>query len=199
MIATTLLKAIFKFCTTRPGATGGHSGVVPAKLELCPPSEDCAPNKVTCLGLRLRNTSYYPRIRVQKQFFLGFCNSLFCLVFTSEFVGKNRFFLGFVTKTFLVFTSKSLKFRAYFAMKMFVFWSSMSILRENSFCAPPKNCLCPPSHATPVQGICVPLTSFSQKIIVNGFRKFCCYSNCLAEMLKVFEIISFRKKIFTSN
>ena len=53
------------------------------------------------------------------------------LIITPEFVSKNRSFADSAVKNFV-----------------FLFlWSSLTNLREQSFCAPQKNYLCLPSHA----------------------------------------------------
>ena len=74
----------------------------------------------------------------------------FCFVFGlyPRILGKSRFFSDFAMETlfFLVFTQESVKFCTCFSMKTFVFWSSLTNSREQIFCAPLKNCLCPPPH-----------------------------------------------------
>ena len=61
----------------------GHSRAVQPKRELCSPSEDCAPKKLTgssywsaIRGLRLLKCwlSYHPKISEQELFFRRFCN-----------------------------------------------------------------------------------------------------------------------------
>ena len=53
------------------------------------------------------------------------------LIITPEFVSKNRSFADSAFKNFFLFL-----------------WSSLTNSREQSFCAPQKNYLCLPSHAT---------------------------------------------------
>ena len=78
---------------------------------------------------------------------------VFFLVFIPELLGKNRFYCRFRggAPFFLVFTLKSVEFCACFAMKTFVFWSSSSNSRKQSFWVPPRIVLCPPPPPPPPQ------------------------------------------------
>ena len=73
------------------------------------------------------------------------------LVINPVLVGKNRIFADLAMKTcfvFLVFTQKICENSCIFCNEDLFLWSSLSILKEKSFSAPPKYCLSSPSHVT---------------------------------------------------
>ena len=87
------------------------------------PNKNCAPLSEDCAPKRVTGSvplKCSPRLEIPK-----------ILIITPEFVSKNRSFADSAVKTFF-----------------FVFWSSLTNSREQSFCAPPKNYLCLSNHAT---------------------------------------------------
>ena len=87
------------------------------------PNENCAPLSEDCAPKKV--TGLVPlecssRLETPK-----------ILIITPEFVSKNRSFADSAVKKFFLFL-----------------WSSLTNAREQSFCAPQKNYLCLPSHAT---------------------------------------------------
>ena len=124
----------------RPGSTEGHCKAVPPHPQIttcaspnencAPQSKDCAPKKVTglvpleCSSMPEipQNTGHHPRICEQGLFFRRFCNKDLFLAFTPEFA----------------------KFRAYFAMKTFGFWSTLLNSKEKSFYALSEIVYAPP-------------------------------------------------------
>ena len=102
---------------------GGIPGPCPPNHCLCPPQKNCAPpqqkmcpkesNRLGATGIQFeawdsQNTSYYPRIRENPGIFRD----------------ADLFFL------FLVFIPEFVEFRAYFEMKIFVFWSTLTNLKQ---------------------------------------------------------------------
>ena len=122
------------------GRAPSNHCLYPPKRELCPPSEDCTPKKETSL-MPLGCSSRPETIKI--------------LVITPEFVGKNRLFADFAVKTFL-FSPLSVKFSTCFAMKTFVFWSSLS----TKFLCPPKLLYAPSSHASLAPGLAILMILF---------------------------------------
>ena len=145
-----------------------------------PPSEVCAPKKVTgSVILKRRSRPETPKI----------------LLITPEFVSKNCFFADFAIKTFFcmwfqprirgfshifwdadLFWSSpqtSQKFAQFLMLRPFLFFdlhprisgnsrwrllffgshSGIDFVSHWSFCAPPQICLCPPSHDILARGI----------------------------------------------
>ena len=97
----------------RPSSTEGHSGTVPPKRKLCPPSEDSAPKKLTGSGLlECKSRPETPKL----------------VLIALEFASKNCFFVVFVdahriscyfgekTFLFLVFTVEFVENRKNFEM-----------------------------------------------------------------------------------
>ena len=120
---------------------GGILGPCPPKRELCSPSEDCAPKKVTG-SVPLKCSSR--------------CETLKILASTPDFVSKNCFFADFEIKTLFLrgSTPKIVKIRAFFEMKNFfggdVFIPEFVEIREESLCClvhtlkfGALSCLCP--------------------------------------------------------
>ena len=91
----------------RPSATGGISWPCPPNHCLCPPSEDCAPKKLTCsVLLECKSSPETPKI----------------LLITLKFVSKNCFFAEFamITDCFCGLTPEVMKLRVYFGTKTFI-------------------------------------------------------------------------------
>ena len=91
----------------RPSATGAFRGRAPKSL-LVPPSEDCAPKKLTgSVLLECKSSPETPKI----------------LLITLKFVCKNCFFADFAMKTdcFCRLTPEIMKLRVYFGTKTFIF------------------------------------------------------------------------------
>ena len=87
------------------------------------PNENCAPLSEDCAPKKVTGSvpqECSSRLETPK-----------ILIITPELVNKNRSFADSAVKTFFLFL-----------------WSSLTNSREQSFCAPQKNYLCLPSHAT---------------------------------------------------
>ena len=114
LIALYIIRKSFVVIISGPAPRGGIPGpcppkslLVPPKWELCPPppSEDCAPKKLT--GLVLLECNWRPEAKI--------------LVITLEFVSKNCFFVDFAINTvcFCGVTPEFMKIRVYFGTKTF--------------------------------------------------------------------------------
>ena len=91
----------------RPSATGGIPWPCPPNHCLCPPSEDCAPKKLTgSVLLECKSSPETPKI----------------LLITLKFVSKNCFFVNFAMNTdcFCGLTPEIMKLRVYFGTKTFI-------------------------------------------------------------------------------
>ena len=129
-------KSRIKEFESGPAPRGAFWSRVPLNHSFGPPSEDCAPKKVTGL--------------VPLECSSGFETPLI-LISNPVFAGKNRSFADFATKTFLVFTLEFIEFCAYFVKKTFLFLvitPSLSNSRKKIFLLPPKNYKCPPPTVT---------------------------------------------------
>ena len=100
----------------RPSATGGIPWPCPPNHCLCPPSEDCAPKKLTgSVLLECKSSPETPKI----------------LLITLKFVSKNCFFVNFAMNTdcFCGLTPEIMKLRVCFGTKTFILF----------FCFSPQN------------------------------------------------------------
>ena len=114
-----------------PGPCPPNHCLCSAKREMCPPSEDCAPKKVTSsVPMECSSRPQNPKI----------------LVITSEFVSKNCFFRIFRNEDifFLVFILEFVEIPTYFAVKIFGFWFTLSNSKLEVFVPPKKIVYAPP-------------------------------------------------------
>ena len=106
---------------------------------MLPPSEDCAPKKVTgSMPLECSSVSEIPKI----------------LIINPVFVGKNRFFADFAMKTFFALHPRNRRIVRIFCYEDLFFLHPRILLElEGNMFFPPK-LIMPPSHATLVPGLC---------------------------------------------
>ena len=103
----------------RPSATGAFRGRAPQIIACAPPSEDCAPKKLTgSVLLECKSSPETPKL----------------LLITLKFVSKNCFFVDFAMNTdcFCGLTPEIMELRVYFGTKTFILFYFI-------FCFSPQN------------------------------------------------------------
>ena len=116
-----------------PAPRGRHPGAVPPQKDLCPPSKDCAPKKVTG-SVPLKCSSRPDTFKI--------------LVVTQEFGSKNCFFRRFCNKDscFLWFHTESVEIRN----EILCFLVHTLEFGALNFLCPPKFVYAPPPPPPPV-------------------------------------------------